>query len=83
MEFEIDYGEIKPNHFSWNHHCLEPAYMYDKPYKPNNYYIRNTKLIKEIDVMILFVTKEEVSPVLHDIMKQCDKKNKKLLIITE
>lgn len=83
MEFEIDYQEAKPNHFGWNHFCIEPAYMYNKPFKANNFYIRNTKLIKESDVILLFLSKDDTSPVMKDIIKQCVKKNKKLLIIEE
>ena len=83
LEFNIDYAEVRPNHFDWSPYCIEPAYMYSKNFKANNYYIRNTKLVNEADAVILFVTNNEVSPVMKNIVQQCDKKCKKLIIITE
>ena len=83
LEFDLDYAEARPNHFDWSPYCIEPAYMYNKNFKANNYYIRNTKLVNEADAVILFVTNNEVSPVMKNIVQQCDKKCKKLIIITE
>ena len=83
LEFDLDYAEARPNHFDWSPYCIEPAYMYSREFKSNNYYIRNTKLIKEADAVLLFVTKDEISPVMKNIVQQCDKKCKKLIIITE
>jgi len=83
FEFDLDYAEARPNHLSWSPYCIEPAYMYSKNFKSNNYYIRNTKLVNEADAVILFITKTEASPVMKNIVQQCDKKNKRLIIITE
>ena len=83
LEFDLDYAEARPNHLDWSPYCIEPAYMYNKNFRTNNYYIRNTKMIKEADAVILFVTKDEVSPVMKNIVEQCNKKSKKLLLISE
>ena len=83
LEFNLDYAEARPNHFDWSPYCIEPPYMYNKEFKPNFYYSRNTKLIKEVDILILCVTKSETSPVMKDLINQCEKKGKKLLLIEE
>jgi len=83
LEFNLDYAEVRPNHFDWSPYCIEPPYMYAKSFRPNFYYARNTKLVKEIEVLVLCVTKDETSPVMKDLVQQCEKKCKKLLIMTE
>lgn len=83
LEFNLDYAEVRPNHFDWSPYCVEPPYMYNKVFRPNLYYSRNTKLINEIDVLILCITKDETSPVMKDLVHQCRKKCKKLLIVME
>ena len=83
LEFNLDYAEVRPNHFNWSPYCIEPPYMYEKSFRPNFYYSRNTKLVKEIEILILCVTKDETSPVMKDLVQQCEKKCKKLLIMTE
>ena len=83
LEFNLDYAEARPNHFAWSPYCIEPPYMYEKAFRPNLYYSRNTKLTNEIEIMILCVTTEETSPVMKDLVTQCKKRSKKLLIMTE
>lgn len=83
LEFNLDYAEVRPNHFDWSPYCVEPPYMYSKDFRPNFYYSRNTKLVKEIEVLILCVTKDETSLVMKDLVQQCEKKCKKLLIMTQ
>ena len=83
LEFNLDYAEVRPNHFEWSVYCIEPPYMYGKAFRPNFYYARNTKLIKEIEILILCVTKDDTSEVMKNLIKQCEKKCKKLLIMIE
>lgn len=83
VEFGVNYVEARPNHMEWSTYCIEPPYMYSKYYKPNNYYIRNTKLINYSDVIILYVTKDDTSDVMKDIIKRCNKKGKKIKILVE
>jgi hypothetical protein len=82
IEFNLDYAEVRPNHFSWSPYCIEPPYMYDKAFRPNLYYARNTKLVAEIDTLLLFVTNDETSPVMKNLVEQCEKKCKKLIVIS-
>jgi len=83
VEFNLDYAEVRPNHFDWTPYCTEPPYMYAKPFRANFYYARNTKLVKEVDILMLCVTKTETSVIMKDLVKQCEKKCKKLMIIVE
>lgn len=82
LEFNLDYAEVRPNHFSWSPYCIEPPYMYGKAFRPNFYYARNTKLVTEIDTLLLFVTNDETSPVMKNLVEQCEKKCKKLVVIS-
>jgi len=83
LEFNLNYAEIKPYHMQWNQYCIEPAYKYNKIFKPNDFYVRNMKLIKECDVIILLISETDVSKVMKHIIELCYKKNKKLIIINE
>lgn len=83
LEFSVDYAEVRPNHMDWTLYCVEPPYMYSKMFKPNLYYSRNAKLIKEVDILILCITKSETSPVMKDLITQCEKKCKKVILIEE
>lgn len=83
LEFDIEFIEVKPYNYSYNHYCLRPSYYYDKPYKPNYFYIRNSDFVRESDIIILFVKNNETGNVLKDIINQCEKKSKKIIIINE
>lgn len=55
LEFDIDYVEFPPAHYSWNMHCKLPATKYNKPYYVSNYFKRNKQIAEYSDIVIAFI----------------------------
>lgn len=81
MELEIDYKEIPPSDRQWSHHCIDPPFMFGKPFKKTNIYSRNTKIVNECQYLIMFKIKDDDSLFLDNLIMRFQKKNKKILII--
>jgi hypothetical protein len=82
MEFSIDYQEFPLNHQSWNQHCVENAYMFNRQYSVTHYFSQNKKLINYCDVVIIFthpLDKDVLSQ--QDLLKKIIKSGKKYMII--
>jgi len=84
LDFEIDYEEIPPFHQNWNSFCSEPAFKYNKKYSPKNFYVQNSLLVENGDIIIIFMSNNDNnSNMIGDIIKKAKEKNKKLIVIKE
>jgi hypothetical protein len=55
LEFDMNYVEFPPSHYSWNMHCKLPATKYNKPYYVSNYFKRNKQIAEYSDIVIAFI----------------------------
>ena len=55
LEFDMEYIEFPPAHYSWNMHCKLPATKYNKPYYVTNYFKRNKQIAEYSDMIVAFI----------------------------
>ena len=55
LEFDMNYVEFPPSHYTWNMHCKLPATQYNKPYYVSNYFKRNKQIAEYSDIVIAFI----------------------------
>ena len=55
LEFDMEYIEFPPAHYSWNMHCKLPATKYSKPYYVTNYFKRNKQIAEYSDIIVAFI----------------------------
>ena len=55
LEFNMNYVEFPPAHYSWNMHCKLSATQYNKPYYVSNYFKRNKQIAEYSDIIIAFI----------------------------
>ena len=55
LEFNMNYVEFPPSHYTWNMHCKYPATEYNKPYYVSNYFKRNKQIAEYSDIVIAFI----------------------------
>ena len=55
LEFNMNYVEFPPSHYTWNMHCKLPATQYNKPYYVSNYFKRNKQIAEYSDIVIAFI----------------------------
>ena len=55
LEFDMEYIEFPPAHYSWNMHCKLPATKYNKPYYVTNYFKRNKQIAEYSDIIVAFI----------------------------
>ena len=55
LEFDMNYVEFPPAHYSWNMHCKLSATQYNKPYYVSNYFKRNKQIAEYSDIVIAFI----------------------------
>ena len=55
LEFDLDYVEFPPAHYSWNMHCKLSATEYNKPYYVTNYFKRNKQIAEYSDIIVAFI----------------------------
>ena len=80
LEFDLDYVEFPPAHYSWNMHCKLPATKYNKPYYVTNYFKRNKQIAEYSDIVIAFIPEGIESRGTMDTVEHA-KKEKKLVKI--
>lgn len=59
-ELDVPYREFPPYHQKWTNHCVESYYKFSKPYKAKYYHIVALKLIKYVDVLVVFIPTDTV-----------------------
>lgn len=82
IELDMEYKEMPPSHIQWNMNCIGPKGAYGKKYNDRNFFIRNTKVLKIVDNVILFINENKNVPkFIYDLIKKSKENNKKILVI--
>ena len=55
LEFDMNYVEFPPSHYTWNMHCKLPATEYNTQYYVTNYFKRNKQLAEYSDIIVAFI----------------------------
>jgi hypothetical protein len=55
LEFDMNYVEFPPSHYTWNMHCKLPATEYNKQYFVTNYFKRNKQIAEYSDIIVAFI----------------------------
>ena len=55
LEFDLDYVEFPPAHYSHNIHCKLSAKHYSKPYYVSNFFKRNKQIAEYSNILVAFV----------------------------
>jgi predicted Rossmann fold nucleotide-binding protein DprA/Smf involved in DNA uptake len=55
LEFDLDYVEFPPAHYSHNIHCKLSAKHYNKPYYVSNFFKRNKQIAEYSNILVAFV----------------------------
>lgn len=84
LELNVNYREFPPRHYNWNSHCVKDATHYGKPYRPWNFFDRNTEIAEDSDVVFCFVTGGiiENSKGTYDTYQKAINLNKKVQVIS-
>ena len=57
LEFDMNYTEFPPAHYSHNMHCKLPPQHYNKPYYISNYIKRNKQIAEYSNIVVGFLQK--------------------------
>ena len=82
LEFDVDYSEFPPAHYSHNIHCVLPKYRYGKAFYKSNYHKRNAQIAEHCDVMVAFLPKNTMSKGTESALNEAKEKQKKYVIIS-
>ena len=55
LEFDMNYVEFPPSHYSHNMHCKLSVNNYSKPYYISNYFKRNKQIAEYCNIIIAFI----------------------------
>ena len=55
LEFDLDYVEFPPAHYSHNIHCKLSAKHYNKPYYVSNFFKRNKQIAEYSNILVAFI----------------------------
>ena len=55
LEFNMNYVEFPPSHYSHNMHCIRPRGEYSKPYYISNYFKRNKQIAEYSNIIVAFI----------------------------
>ena len=55
LEFDVDYVEFPPAHYSHNMHCKLSPKHYNKPYYVTNYFKRNKQIAEYSNIIVAFI----------------------------
>ena len=55
LEFDLEYVEFPPAHYSHNIHCKLSAKHYSKPYYVSNFFKRNKQIAEYSNILVAFV----------------------------
>ena len=81
LEFDMDYVEFPPSHYTWNMHCKLPATKYNKPYYVSNFFKRNKQIAEYADYVVAFINRKSKTEGAMHTIKEAQKLNKKYIII--
>jgi len=82
LEFSCYYKEFNPSHTGKNLYSAMNEAFYNKPYIPKNFFHRNKLLAKDVDYLVAFIPRGEDSKGTLHIIKEANKLDKKVVIIS-
>tara|TARA_X000001036_G_C20662314_1_gene799402 strand:+ start:806 stop:1210 length:405 start_codon:yes stop_codon:yes gene_type:complete len=82
LEFDMKYVEFPPRHYAYNQHCILERDHYGKKYYPGNFNDRNKQIAEYSDVIIAFMPKDRYTKGTMDTIKEAQKLNKKVTILS-
>tara|TARA_R100001510_G_C7620932_1_gene181861 strand:- start:305 stop:703 length:399 start_codon:yes stop_codon:yes gene_type:complete len=80
LEMGMQYKEFNPAHTQKTLYSAMNESYYNKPYRPRNFFHRNTMLVKYIDYIIAFIDNAPETGI-DDILKNAKKFEKKVMVI--
>jgi hypothetical protein len=80
LEMGMQYKEFNPAHTTKTLYSAMNEGYYDKPYRPRNFFHRNTMLVKYVDYIVAFIN-ESPETGLDDIFRNAKKFEKKIIVI--
>lgn len=80
-ELGVKYVAFPPLHYRWVPECPEPAYMYNKEYKPQYFFLRNIQIAEYSDVIAAFIPRGVESKGTMHTIKEAQKRGKPTQII--
>ena len=81
LEFDMNYVEIPPSHYSHNMHCKLSVNNYSKPYYISNYFKRNKQIAEYCNIIIAFIPTGVESRGTMDTIRHAEKEKKMVKII--
>ena len=81
LEFDINYSEFPPSHYSHNMHCIRPRGEYSKPYYISNYFKRNKQIAEYSNIIVAFIPDGVESRGTMDTVGHAEKLKKMIKII--
>ena len=81
LEFDMNYVEFPPAHYSHNIHCKLSAKHYNKPYYVSNFFKRNKQIAEYSNIIVAFIQKGVESRGTMDTVGHAQKLKKMVKII--
>ena len=77
VDIDLAIEQLNLNH---NMYCVQPSFVFNKPYNVGNYHLRNMKIVDNSDVVVAFC-KGKLTNGTRSAINYCIKKEKKFIII--
>ena len=81
LEFDMNYVEFPPSHYTWNMHCKLSATKYNKPYYVTNYFKRNKQIAEYSDIIVAFIQEGVESRGTMNTIHHAEKQKKLIKIV--
>ena len=81
LQFNMDYVEFPPSHYSHNMHCKLPASNYNKSDYVSNYFKRNKQIAEYSNIIVAFMPEGVESRGTMDTIRHAEKLKKLVKII--
>tara|TARA_B100000287_G_C20485400_1_gene722849 strand:- start:519 stop:932 length:414 start_codon:yes stop_codon:yes gene_type:complete len=81
LEFDLDYVEFPPAHYSHNMHCKLSPKHYNKPYYVSNFFKRNKQIAEYSNIIVAFIQEGVESRGTMDTISHAEKLKKMVKII--
>lgn len=80
LQFDIKYKEFIPSHMQKTLYAVGITSMFGKPYNPKNFFVRDSKMSKYIDYLIVFQSDKDKTE-RENLIKITQKLQKNVIII--
>ena len=81
LEFDMNYVEFPPRHYTYNQHCILDRDNYGKTYHVVNFFDRNKQIAEYSDYIVAFIPNGYNSNGTLDTIGHAEKLNKKVVIL--